>query len=331
MLQASATFRPYDAPYADMLVEKAKLSIAVLDTHPDAVIPEMSAFRTGAYIGQTDGNPFHDEGARLWAYVELWHATGNTTALALAENLMRSSALDSSPTCLQILDPSSNCLVASEVDWRSLRNLGLFRYLLPAAEAAGDRNATLVAAAKSQLAALAHKFAITTEAHPHGKPVGDHTKWGINGEITRTGLFMEVAARVAEADGSADEARRYRSGALSCLDHVLGRNEHSKSYVTKVGKEGPSRLHHRPSCAMCRDHLGAGHTLMPLFPLVPLSPSPRPLCSLNFLDVWPGLMAGGQNPVWRESWLSYTTNENAINYNAGLTYILSMFARAPAP
>lgn len=283
--QAARVFRPCAPAFADQLEEAAGRGAAVLEEFVEPVIPDLSAFNTGQYLGEAEGNSNHDRGARIWAFVELWALTGNSSALRVAEALMTSGDLNLSHDCVHTLSPDNDCLVGAEVDWRSMRNLGVLRYLVD-----GDarvQNGHLRAAARAQVLQLCRRYAKTAAAHPHARGVGDWTKWGINGEIARTAWTLEMGARAAHPG----EARAFRNAALAALDHLLGRNEHGRSYATKIGKLGPGKMHHRPSYALRGTLRGEGE-----------DSQAHAARRMAFGDVWPGWLVGGPNPSTPRPW-----------------------------
>jgi endoglucanase len=139
------------------------------------------------------------------------------------------------------------------------------------------------------------------DRHAYGRSLDRLYYWGINGVLARTNMALELAARLTGDDG-------YRIAAGYQLDHLLGRNYYSRSFVTGIGHNPPLAPHHRPS-------IGDG------------VPAP-----------WPGLLIGGpsegQNPLaattWKDEAGDYRTNEVAINWNAALVYALAQFLPGPA-
>jgi endoglucanase len=148
-------------------------------------------------------------------------------------------------------------------------------------------------------------IAARTEAHAYGISLtpSDYV-WGSNGVVGNYGLLLLVAHRF-------DANPRYRAAALSNLHYLLGRNTFSVSWVTRLGSDPFRNPHHRPS--------GADANAEP----------------------WPGLLSGGpnrnrQDPAlqalppglppgrsWVDAEASYASNENAINWNAALVFLLA--------
>ena len=104
---------------------------------------------------------------------------------------------------------------------------------------------------------------------------------------------------------------RYVEAARDHLYYLLGRNTFSLSWVTRVGANPFRRPHHRPSGADANE------------------------------EPWPGLLSGGPNRNRQDPLLqnltagtapaktyvdeqdSYASNENAVNWNAALVFLLA--------
>ncbi len=127
--------------------------------------------------------------------------------------------------------------------------------------------------------------------------------WGSNGVAANYGVQLLVADALKKDP-------RYVEAARDNLHYLLGRNTFSLSWVTQVGANPFRHPHHRPS---------GGDT------------QPEP---------WPGLLSGGPNRskqdpamgklgelpparMYLDEEASYATNENAINWNAALVFLLA--------
>jgi endoglucanase len=129
--------------------------------------------------------------------------------------------------------------------------------------------------------------------------------WGSNGGAANYGVQLLVANELKPD-------RRYVDAAQDILRYLLGRNPFSMSYVTGVGERSAMHPHHRPSIA---DGIDAP---------------------------WPGLLVGGPNRNRQDAEMkarlpegtqpirmyldhqeSYATNENAINWNAALVFLIA--------
>lgn len=129
--------------------------------------------------------------------------------------------------------------------------------------------------------------------------------WGSNGVAANYGVQLLVANELRPD-------RRYVGAAHDILRYLLGHNPFSMSYVTGVGQRAAQHPHHRPSIA---DGVAAP---------------------------WPGLLVGGPNRRYQDPQMkaklptgtppirmylddheSYATNENAINWNAALVFLIA--------
>jgi endoglucanase len=103
---------------------------------------------------------------------------------------------------------------------------------------------------------------------------------------------------------------RYVQTAADNLHYLLGRNTFSLSWVTQLGEHPFRHPHHRPSQAD------------------------------NNSEPWPGLLSGGPNQyrqdpamqrlgklppakMYLDDWESYATNENCLNWNAPLVFLIA--------
>ncbi len=127
--------------------------------------------------------------------------------------------------------------------------------------------------------------------------------WGSNAVAANYGGQLLIA-NLMKPDS------RYVQTAIENLHYLLGRNTFSLSWVTQLGENPFRHPHHRPSE------------------------------SDNNKEPWPGLLSGGPNQfrqdpamkklatlppakMYLDDWESYATNENAINWNAAIVFLLA--------
>jgi endoglucanase len=225
---------------------------------------------------------------RLWAAAELWRSGGH--AAAHQYFLARFA--------------SQLGALTSPAAWPQVAPLGLWSYAL-----APDTDAGAVERIREAALAGADAIAARSEAHAYG--IGMLTNdyvWGSNGVAANYGVLLLIANQLREDP-------RYLAAALSHLHYLLGRNTFSLSWVTRLGANPFRNPHHRPSGA---------------------DPNPEP---------WPGLLSGGPNRHRQDPALealppdtppgrsyvdhqdSYASNENAINWNAPLVFLLAGLSR----
>jgi endoglucanase len=271
--RSARVFEEFDAEYATTLKEAAQRAWQYLVDNPANVSPVNLHF-TGGYVSD-------DPDDRLWAAAEIWETTGDEGALAKFEAAFDDPAL------------KQKVQFASNWDWPSLQNLGIFTYLGSTRE---GRSTERVDALTDSLISTADSMRDASERHAHGRSLDRLYYWGINGVLARTAITFEVAARTTGDD-------TYRVASAYQLDHLFGRNYYARSFVTGLGQEPPQSPHHRPS-------IGDGVSAP-----------------------WPGLLIGGPSnrttpliaTTWKDESGDYESNEVAINWNAALVYLLAQF------
>jgi endoglucanase len=221
---------------------------------------------------------------RLWASAELWRSTKEK----VYEQYFVTHYGDYRET-IRPIKPQ---------DWEYVAPLAMWTWVLGGAQdaAAKDiRDRTGKAADQIVARSPGNGYRISLVA-------SDYT-WGSNGVAANYGVQL-VVANIMHPDA------RYVAAAMDNLHYLLGRNTFSLSWVTWVGENAFQHPHHRPS--------GADGIAAP----------------------WPGLLSGGPNraredavlkalpalppaKIYVDSQNSYASNENAINWNAALVFLLA--------
>ena len=222
---------------------------------------------------------------RLWAAAELARTTGD----AAYERYFSDRYRDELPAIR----------AAGPLSWANVGPLGLWTYAL-----GRGANTAAVSDIVEHSSRAADEIVRRVSAHPYRIPlVSTDYVWGSNGVAANYGVQLLVANRL-KADA------RYVETAVESLHYLLGRNAFSLSWLTGVGENPFRRPHHRPS--------GADANREP----------------------WPGLLSGGpnrrpQDPAMKlmpayppakgylDDQESYASNENAINWNAALVFLLA--------
>jgi endoglucanase len=246
-------FLPYDAAYAERCLAVAQTSWGYLQANRFV----------GADLSATHpGYPRRDDGPeRLWAAAELWETTGDTGVLSAVESKLAATG------------------VTANWDWPNVSNLGIFTYVLSKRD---GRDPTLLAQAQSHVTSSADTILSQLSTGGFGRGIPNYY-WGANGSVARTTLNLLVANALAPDPRLVD-------GAVTALDHLLGRNVYGRSFVTGLGHFPPLHPHHRPSA-------GSG--------------------------AWPGLLVGGPERTasgWTDQQDDYQQNEIAINWNAAMIF-----------
>lgn len=242
----------------------------------------------GVATGEYGDGDCRDE--RLWAAAELWRTAGDEAAgrhFLDHERELRAKVKPDGP-------PS----------WANVAPLALWSYALASGGDEGVRQAI-------REAALAAAAAIVARASANGYRTSLTTAdyaWGSNGIAANYGLQLLVANALRPDS-------RYVESARDDLYYLLGRNTFSLSWLTQVGANPFRHPHHRPS--------GADTNAEP----------------------WPGLLSGGPNRrkqdpamqkladglpparMYLDEQESYASNENAINWNAALVFLLAGASR----
>lgn len=214
MAQMARAVEPFDSAYAARCLAAARTSYALLQSHPEQYVPDISRFHTGHYL-----SPDPDD--RLWAAAELWQTTGDPAVLADLEKRIR----------------SMGTRFDQDFGWGAVKNMGLLTYLR---SARSGRDPELVKQVRSDLIAIADQTVGRALHGGYGRPLGSIYYWGCNGGVAMQAMLLQNAyALTSQQD--------YRTAALQAVDHLLGRNYFGRSMVTGVGGNPPLHPHCRRS------------------------------------------------------------------------------------
>jgi endoglucanase len=269
MAMAARYFKPYDPNYAQLCLDVAENSYAFLTANPRSKGFVQGSFTTGGY--QTG-----DSDDRLWAAAEMWETTGRAGCLKDFE--IRAAA-------------GSGTKIDVDWDWGSVRNLGMFTYVLSRQE---GRDPNLLERVRHDVVVMADSLVVKAEKDVYGRPLAGRYYWGCNGTVARQVLNLQVANKVSPKP-------EYENAALDAIAHLFGRNYYGCSYVTGLGRQPPMNPHDRRS--------GADGIQAP----------------------WPGYLVGGGHSAmgWNDTQADYETNEIAINWQGALVYALAGFVSNP--
>lgn len=247
--------------------------------------PENKGFVQGDF--STGGYQTTDADDRLWAAAELWATTGNTNALEYLEKRISDrieSITHPTPSPFGFGRMGARTLIDSGWDWGDVTNLGMWTYLLTDRE---GRNPDLVLAVKKAALDNAASIAKQVNTDKYGCPITSFY-WGCNGTAARLSVNLHVAELLDKQIDYSKEIRRISQW-------LLGNNVYNRSFVTGLGINPPMHPHDRRS--------GADGIEAP----------------------WPGyLVGGGHTPTdWVDDQEDYSRNEIAINWQAGLVYLLA--------
>lgn len=182
--------------------------------------------------------------------------------------------------------------------WPSVGNLALYAYAFT-----DQPNVDKAVKAKLREQAIAAADGIVQRMSTNGyrNPLTPRDYvWGSNGVVGNYGIMLRLANHI-------EPKPAYVNAAQDCLHYLFGRNTFNTSFVSQVGSKSVMNLHHRPSAAD------------------------------GIEQPWPGLLSGGPNAYtndlpnpdgppatqWVDDEDRYDLNENAINWNAPLVFLLA--------
>lgn len=174
-------------------------------------------------------------------------------------------------------------IVKDNWDWSDVANMGVWTYALSQRE---GRNPEIVGKVNQAIADDAAKIAARINADQYGCPL-ELFFWGCNGLAARNAVNLHVAEIVNGADYSAERRK--------IAEWLLGNNYYERSFVTGLGKNPPMHPHDRR-------------------------------CAADGIEnPWPGYLVGGGHTAtdWVDVEEDYSRNEIAINWQAGLVYVLA--------
>jgi endoglucanase len=277
-------FEPYDKAYAERLLGVAKSAYAAARAHPTMYAPDSDSTGGGAY-GDTDvSDEFY------WAAAELYITT---------DDKQYSAAVLASP--LHQAD-----VFATAFDWRSTAALGRLD-LATVDNKLSDRGRV-----RASVVEGADRLLKTLDAQAYNQPYAPTAgyDWGSNSQI------LNNLAVVATAFDLTDKAK-YRTGVLSGIDYILGRNALNQSYVTGYGEKASKNQHSRWYANQLDQKL-------PNPPRGTLAGGPNS----QLQDEVAGAQLRGCKPqlCYLDDIKSWSTNELTINWNASLAWVSSFVA-----
>jgi endoglucanase len=284
--QASRLWADHDPAFAARALAAAEKAYAAAKTHPDLLADPNDGQGGGSYSDGTVSDEFY------WAAAELFATTGRYSSDVTGSPHYKGESLDD-----------------RGFDWASTGPLGdvtlaLAPTSLPAADVSAIR-AAFVSTADAHLANMADA------GHPAPYRTSDgRYEWGSNGLVANNGMVLALAY---DLTGQA----RYRDGAFTAVNYLLGRNPTNYSYVSGYGDQPVRNVHHR-------------FWANQLDPALPIAPA--------------GSLSGGPN-----SWLqdpvaarllagcpaqrcfvdhvdAYSVNEVTVNWNSAFAWLASWAA-----
>ena len=284
--QAARIYRPYDPAFAARALRAARTAYTAAKANPALLAPESDGIGGGAYNDGKVSDEFY------WAAAELFLTTGEkqfaTDVLASPEH-------------------TADVFGAGAFDWASTAAAGRLDLALVPNHLPG------LTAVKASVVNAAEKYLAVQKNQAYGvpyAPANNMWDWGSNSIVLNNMVVLAAAHELTGRD-------RYRDGVLTGIDYVLGRNALNQSYVTGYGEVSSQNEHSRWYAAE-------------LDPALPHPPS--------------GTLAGGANSSIQDPYAqskltgcvgqfcyiddiqSWSTNEEAINWNAALARVAAYVA-----
>jgi len=284
--QAARIYRPYDAAFAKRALAAARTAYTAAKANPARYAPESDGNGGGAYNDSKVTDEFY------WAAAELFLTTG--------EKQYASDVL-ASP------EHTADVFGAGAFDWASTAAAGRLDLALVPNHLPG------LGAVRASVVAGAEKYLAIQRAQAYGvpyAPANNMWDWGSNSIILNNMVVLASAYDLTGTD-------KYRNAVLTGFDYVLGRNALNQSYVTGYGEVSSQNEHSR----------WYAHELDPALPHPPA-----------------GTLAGGANSSIQDPYAqskltgcvaqfcyiddiqSWSTNEEAINWNAALARVSAFVA-----
>jgi endoglucanase len=286
--QGARLFAPYDRAFSARLLEAARVAYRAARRVPDLFAPDAD--------GNSGGGSYSDGDVRdefYWAAAELFLTTG--------EAVYRSDVL------ADPLRTSGGLFSVEGFSWNTPGALGqLDLATVPSALPGRDRIRAAVLKAADDIVAVQRQQIYD---QPYA-PASNSWTWGSNSQILNNLIVLGTAYDISGAS-------KYRTAVLEGVDYLFGRNALNHSYVTGYGTVSSQNQHTRLYA----------HELDPALPHPP-----------------PGAISGGPNSGLQDPFAlgklhgcapqfcfiddiqSFSTNEIAINWNAGLSWVASFVA-----
>lgn len=271
---ASIAYRQVNNEYATLCLERAKKGWENLINSPkfdEQPLPE--GINSGIYRDTSD----KDE--RFFAAIALWKATYDSHYLDYAKTIYYED-----PTLIK------------GISWRDVGSYGKYIYLTDKKAVKdtfySDVQQSFIKEADAILAASLHDSYFVSLYN---------YSWGSNGTIAENAALLIMANDVSNND-------LFRQSAISHLDYLFGRNSLNRTFISTIGHNSPTNMHHRTAIAINKTFPGA---------LVGGPNNDREDPETQQLnDIAPA-------KCYVDKWLSYSTNEVTIYWNSSLIHAIA--------
>jgi endoglucanase len=285
--QGSRLFAAYDREFSLRLLTAARIAYQAAKRVPDLFAPDADGNSGGGAYGDGD---VRDE--MYWAAAELFLTTGDAGYQA---------DLVASPMA------AGQLLPVEGFSWNTPGALGLLDLAtVPNRLPGRDKlRASVLKAADAILSVQIQQPYVQPYA-----PASNSWTWGSNSQILNNLIVLGTAYDISGAS-------KYRTGVLAGVDYLFGRNALNLSYVTGYGTVTSQNQHTRLYA----------HELDPVLPHPPagaIAGGPNSSIQDPFAQ---GKLSGCRPQFcYIDDIQSYSTNEIAINWNAGLSWVASFVA-----
>jgi len=284
--QAARIYRPFDRGFAARALQAARTAYTAAKANPALLAPESDGVGGGAYNDSKVSDEFY------WAAAELFLTTGEKQ---YANDVLASP------------EHTADIFGSGAFDWASTAAAGRLDLALVPNRLPG------LPSVRASVVKGAEKYLAIQKAQAYGvpyAPANNMWDWGSNSAVLNNMVVLSAAFEITRQD-------RYRDGVLTGIDYVLGRNALNQSYVTGYGEVSSQNEHSR----------WYAHELDPSLPHPPA-----------------GTLAGGANSSIQDPYAqskltgcvaqfcyiddiqSWSTNEEAINWNAALARVAAFVA-----
>jgi endoglucanase len=282
--QCARIWASIDATFSNKCLTAAQTAWTAAQANPSIIASGSDGTGGGAYGDNTINDEFY------WAAAELYVTTGSSTYL----NFLTSSPLYK----VIISNPSS-------MNWGSTQVLGdISLAVVPNSLAAAE-----VTSIRNNIVAAANAYVNTSNSQGYRVPFAGGTGgayyWGDNSDVANNGVIMALAYDFTGGT-------QYLNGANEAMNYLLGRNAMSKSYVSGYGENPLLNPHHRFWAKQA-------DASFPSPPAGVMAGGP----DSGLDDPYAQANLGGCKPqkCYVDNYQSYSTNEEAINWNAPLAWL----------
>ncbi len=287
MAMAARIYLPFDSAFASKCLSSAENAWQYLQANPSIVPAGGFHNPSGTVTGEYGDNNDSDE--RLWAAVELFNTTDNSTYQSYYLSNYQSAGM-----------------IYYAMSWGNVTSLAQMEYLL-------SQQSDADAAAKNNIKTSLINYCnqLYNTAGNDGFNVTLKTtdyNWGSNAVVLNNAVLLIIGYKLT---GNMN----FYNTALEQLNYILGTNINDYSYITDVGSKYPMHPHHRPS---------ASDGIVEPVPGL-MAGGPNHDLQDNVLNT----LYNSSTPPARcyvDDQGSYASNEIAINWNAPLVFAAGYFS-----